>query len=45
MFGSDWPGPGGVDIRRNIDAIRALPLSDVAKQQILSKTALAIWPA
>ena len=45
MFGSDWPGPGGVDIRRNIDAIRALPLSDAAKQQILSKTALAIWPA
>lgn len=45
MFGSDWPGPGGVDIRRNIDAIRALPLSDGAKEQILSKTALAIWPA
>ena len=45
MFGSDWPGPGGVDIRRNIDAIRALTLSDAAKEQILSKTALAIWPA
>ena len=44
MFGSDWPGPGGVDIRRNIDAIRALALSDAAKEQILSKTALAIWP-
>ena len=44
LFGSDWPGPGGVDIRRNIDDIRALPLSEAAKEQILGKTSLAIWP-
>ncbi len=45
LFGSDWPGPGGIDIRRNLDSIRALPLSDAAKEQILGKTSLAIWPA
>ena len=44
LFGSDWPGPGGVDIRRNIDAIRALPISGAAKENILSKTALSVWP-
>jgi predicted TIM-barrel fold metal-dependent hydrolase len=44
LFGSDWPGPGGVDIRRNIDAILALPLSDGAKEKILGRTSLALWP-
>ena len=45
LFGTDWPGPGVPDIKQNLDAFRALPLSEAAKQQILSKTALAIWPA
>ncbi len=44
MFGSDWPGPGVQDIRDNLDAIRALPLSAAARQQILGGTALKIWP-
>ncbi len=44
LFGSDWPGPGGVDIRKNIDAVRTLPLSNEAKEQILGKTSLAVWP-
>ena len=44
LFGSDWPGPGGVDIRRNIDALLAMPLSEGAKEQILGKTSLALWP-
>ena len=44
MFGSDWPGPGVRDIRENLQAIRAMPLSDAAKQQILGGTALKIWP-
>jgi len=45
LFGTDWPGPGVPDIRKNLDEFRALPLSRAVQQQILSKTALAIWPA
>ena len=44
MFGSDWPGPGVQDIHENLDAIRALPLSAAAKEQVLGGTALKIWP-
>ncbi len=45
LFGTDWPGPGVPDIKRNLDDFRALPLPDAARQQILSTTALSIWPA
>jgi uncharacterized protein len=45
LFGTDWPGPGVPDMGRNLEEFRALPLSDAAKQQILSKTALEVWPA
>jgi len=45
LFGTDWPGPGVPDIGRNLEAFRSLPLSEATKQQILSKTALTIWPA
>jgi uncharacterized protein len=45
LFGTDWPGPGVPEIKKNLDDFRALPLSEEAKQQILSKTALSIWPA
>jgi predicted TIM-barrel fold metal-dependent hydrolase len=44
LFGTDWPGPGVPDIRQNLEAFRALPLSDRAQAQILSGTALTIWP-
>jgi predicted TIM-barrel fold metal-dependent hydrolase len=44
LFGTDWPGPGVPDIQRNLDAFRALPLTDAVKQQILSANALSIWP-
>jgi hypothetical protein len=33
------------DIRKNLDQFHALPLSAELQQQILSKTALSIWPA
>jgi hypothetical protein len=33
------------DIRKNLEEFRALPLSAAIQQQILSKTALSIWPA
>jgi predicted TIM-barrel fold metal-dependent hydrolase len=45
LFGTDWPGPGVPDIRENLEAFRALPLSEEMQQQILSRTALGIWPA
>ncbi|HMK30032.1 MAG TPA: amidohydrolase family protein [Terriglobales bacterium] len=45
LFGSDWPGPGVPEIKGNLHDFRALPLSETAKQQILSRTALSLWPA
>ncbi|GAC1430625.1 MAG: amidohydrolase family protein [Terriglobales bacterium] len=45
LFGTDWPGPGVPDIKTNLDAFRALPLSQESQRQILSRTALGIWPA
>src|ERR1700716_3656899 len=44
LFGTDWPGPGVPDIKKNLEEFRALPLSHQVQQQILSKTALGIWP-
>lgn len=44
LFGTDWPSPGVKDIRQNIDEFFALPLSAEIQEQILSKTALTIWP-
>lgn len=44
MFGSDWPSPGVPEIRRNVDQIKALPLSPKALRQILETTALSIFP-
>jgi predicted TIM-barrel fold metal-dependent hydrolase len=45
LFGTDWPGPGVPDIKGNLDAFRALELSDEVRTQILSRTALEIWPS
>jgi uncharacterized protein len=45
LFGTDWPGPGVPDIKQNLEDFRALPLSETTKEQILSKTALTLWPA
>jgi uncharacterized protein len=44
LFGTDWPGPGVPEVKENLDAFRALPLSEETQQRILSKTAAAIWP-
>jgi hypothetical protein len=44
LFGTDWPGPGVPEIKKNLDDFRGLALTEPAKQQILSTTALAIWP-
>ena len=45
LFGTDWPGPGVPDVKRNLDEFRALEISEKAKQNILASTALQIWPA
>ncbi|MBV9669495.1 MAG: amidohydrolase [Acidobacteriales bacterium] len=45
LFGTDWPGPGVPEIKKNLEDFRALPLSPEDQEQILSKTALGIWPA
>ena len=45
LFGTDWPGPGVPSIKKNLDDFRALPLPEETKQQILSRTALELWPA
>jgi uncharacterized protein len=44
LFGTDWPGPGVPDIKKNLDDFLALPLREETRQQILSQTALSIWP-
>jgi len=45
LFGTDWPGPGVPEIERNLAEFRALVLGESAREQILTKTALQIWPA
>lgn len=45
LFGTDWPGPGVPDIKKNLDDFRSLPLSEEIKRKILSETALSIWTA
>jgi len=45
LFGTDWPGPGVLDMKQNLDDFRALPLNKELQEQILAKTALSIWPA
>jgi predicted TIM-barrel fold metal-dependent hydrolase len=44
LFGTDWPGPGVPEIKRNLEDFSALPLPSQVQEQILSKTALSIWP-
>jgi predicted TIM-barrel fold metal-dependent hydrolase len=45
LFGTDWPGPGVPDVKKNLEDFRNLPLKRKVQEQILSRTALAIWPA
>jgi predicted TIM-barrel fold metal-dependent hydrolase len=43
LFGSDWPGPGVPDVKRNLDAFRDLPLKRQTIERILGGTAAEIW--
>ena len=44
LFGTDWPGPGVPDVKKNLDDFRDLPLRKEIQEQILTRTALEIWP-
>jgi len=44
QFGTDWPGPGVPDIKKNLDDFMGLPLGEETRQQVLSRTAAEIWP-
>lgn len=45
LFGTDWPGPGVPEIKQNLEDFRGLALSQQSRDQILSRSALSIWPA
>jgi predicted TIM-barrel fold metal-dependent hydrolase len=45
LFGTDFPSPGIPHIKPNLDAVKALPISEESRNKILSETALSIWPA
>ena len=44
LFGTDWPSPGVRSIRRNVDAVAAIAISDEAKQRIFAGTADELFP-
>jgi predicted TIM-barrel fold metal-dependent hydrolase len=43
IWGTDWPSPGIVSMRRNVEQFRALAISDAAKQRILYDNAASIF--
>ena len=44
LFGTDWPGSGVPDVKRNLEEFQALPITKETRDQILSKTAASLWP-
>jgi predicted TIM-barrel fold metal-dependent hydrolase len=44
LFGTDWPGPGVPEVKENLAVFRARPINAKIQDQILSHTALRIWP-
>ena len=44
LFGTDWPSPGIVEVSRNLDEFKALPISKEMSEQILGRTAASLWP-
>jgi hypothetical protein len=44
VWGTDWPSPGIKSMKTNVEAFRALPLSDAAKAAILDGNARRVWP-
>lgn len=44
IFGTDWPGPGVKDMRKNIDAFRAIGLSAEHQRMILEENPCKVFP-
>jgi len=44
LFGTDFPSPGVPEMEPNLRAFSSLALSAGAKEEILTQTALRIWP-
>lgn len=42
LFGTDWPGIPGMNMKRNVDAIRNLPISEKTRTMILGENAARI---
>ncbi len=42
LWGTDWPSPGVMDMRKNIDAFLALPLPQKTQEAILSENAFRL---
>jgi predicted TIM-barrel fold metal-dependent hydrolase len=43
VWGTDWPSPGIMSMRRNVEQFQALPLSEEAKRKILYENAARIF--
>jgi len=44
LFGTDWPGPAVPEIRPNLDAFRALPLSAEVQRLVLEENPRKVFP-
>jgi predicted TIM-barrel fold metal-dependent hydrolase len=42
LWGTDWPSPGVLSMRKNVEELQSLPLSDAAKERILWSNAAAL---
>ena len=42
LWGTDWPSPGVVSMRKNVEDFRSLPLSEAAKERILWSNGAAL---
>ena len=44
LFGTDWPAPGVASIRKNLETIASLPLSEEALRRILQDNSERLFP-
>jgi hypothetical protein len=44
LWGTDWPGPGVPEIRRNLEQFAGLPLSEATRRKILYDNAARLFP-
>ncbi len=44
LFGSDWPGPGIPGMKEELEAVRALPLSEGLKEKLFVANARKLFP-